>query len=121
MPCVLIMEDDEEVRKALRTVLEESGYKVMEAANGEKGLKIQRTIPSDLVIMDILMPEKEGLEVIKELRRDFPNTKIIAISGGGYVGPDYYLDAAKKMGASYVFEKPFDPREIMAAVKQVLG
>ena len=80
-----------------------------------------RSDPADVVITDIVMPEKEGLETIQELRRDFPGAKIIAMSGGGRIGPKGYLKLAEKLGASRAFAKPFDRMEMVSAVDELLA
>ncbi|MCP4220030.1 MAG: response regulator, partial [bacterium] len=104
-----------------RQVLERSGFEVIDAADGKIGLNIQRTQPVDLVITDLIMPEKEGIETIRELRKDFPHLRIIAISGGGRVGPDGYLTVAKAFGADRALCKPFDLKTILEAVKELLA
>ena len=117
---ILVIDDDEVIRSLLRDLLERDGYVVMEAENGKIGLKLLCEKSPDLVITDIIMPEKEGIEVIRELRRDFPDVKIIAISGGGTIGPETYLQMAKGMGAHRVFEKPFKVEEMLEAVRELL-
>jgi CheY-like chemotaxis protein len=120
MARILIIEDEEEIRAVFREILERSGYEVEEAANGEEGLKLQRTRAADLIITDILMPDKEGLETISELRRDFPEAEIIAISGGGQIGAVEYLDIAKRLGAARTLNKPILSEELLAAVSSLL-
>jgi CheY-like chemotaxis protein len=120
MPQILIIDDEEQIRAVFREMLERSGYKVFEATNGEEGLRLQREKPAALIITDLIMPEKEGLETIRELRQEFPEVKIIAVSGGGRIGPQGYLDAAKKLGAACTFEKPVDLEELIQAVENVL-
>ncbi len=93
----------------------------MEAENGKIGLKLLGENGADLVITDLIMPEKEGIETIQELRRDFSHVKIIAISGGGAIGPETYLEIAKKMGAHRIFEKPFVLQEISEAIRELIG
>jgi CheY-like chemotaxis protein len=117
MPRILIIDDEEQVRAVFREMLERSGYEVFEAANGKEGLRLQREKSADLIITDIIMPEKEGLETIRELLRGFPEVKIIAVSGGGRIGPDQYLDVAKKLGAARTFNKPVNLKELLQAVQ----
>ena len=81
MPSVLIVDDEEAIRRLIRSTLEQAGYHVQEAADGKRGLSQYRQAPADLVIMDILMPDQDGLESILTLRREFPNAKIMAITG----------------------------------------
>ncbi len=117
---ILIIDDDEQIRELLRKVMVWSGYEVVEAENGKVGLQLQKENPAKVVITDLIMPEKEGLETISILRRDYDDLKIIAISGGGQMGPEAYLPAARELGADRIFSKPFDLQEIVAAVKELI-
>jgi len=121
MSLILVIDDDEGIRSLLRNLLEREGYEVMEAGNGKVGLKLLRENGADLIITDLIMPEKEGIETIRELRRDFTDVKIIAISGGGAIGPETYLQMAKSMGAHRVFGKPFQLKEISDAIRDLLN
>ena len=121
MSTILVMDDEDEARTILRKMLERAGYQVMDAADGHEGMRLLREQGADLIIIDIIMPEKEGLETITELRRDFPEVKIIAISGGGRSHPDEYLHLAKKFGAHLTFPKPFEEEELLEAVRKLLG
>ncbi len=116
MARILIIDDYLPTRTALRSLFEKAGYEIKEASDGEAGIRLYHQEPADLVIVDILMPGKEGLETIRELKRDFPQIKIIAISGGGV----HYLDMAREFGALHAFEKPFDMREILETVQKSL-
>ncbi|MEW6262107.1 MAG: response regulator [Thermodesulfobacteriota bacterium] len=120
MTRILVIEDDENTRDVLRQMLNRSGYEVVEARDGKEGLKLYRMEPADLVITDILMPEKEGIQTIMELRREFPWVKIIAISGGGVVGPETYLTMARELGADRTLSKPFTLTALVALVKELL-
>ena len=120
MSQILVIDDDEVIRSLLRNLLERDGYDVMEAENGKIGLKLLRENGADLVITDLIMPEKEGIETIRELRRDFSDVKIIAISGGGTIGPETYLQMAKSMGAHRVFGKPFNLQEMSEAIRELI-
>jgi DNA-binding response OmpR family regulator len=91
----LVIEDDDRLRTTLRKMLERSGYEVVVASNGKEGIKHFREAPCDLVITDLIMPEKEGLETIRELKEEVPDIKVIAISGGGREGFDDSLRLAK--------------------------
>src|SRR5688572_234064 len=86
MQRILVIDDDEQVRALLYEILDRAGFKVVEATNGVEGLKLYRAQPADLVITDLIMPEKEGVETILELRREFPDVRVVAISGGGRNG-----------------------------------
>lgn len=118
---IMIVEDDTAVRELLRNILERAGHTVVDARNGKEALTLYRKNPVDLVITNILMPEKEGLETIQELRREDADVKIIAVSGGGQIGPADYLDIARRFGAMRTFTKPFDRKELLRAVDDLLG
>ena len=115
------MDDNEGFRKPLCQTLERAGYEVLSAADGAAALRLFRQQPVDLVITDIIMPEKEGLETIMELRRIKPELKIIAISGGGRIGAEDYLPLAEHLGAARTLAKPFSSAEIIEAVSGLLG
>lgn len=121
MKRILVIDDDWQMREMMHQALERAGYDVMDAANGKIGMNIQRQEPVDLVITDLIMPEKEGIETIRELRRDFPGLKIIAISGGGRAGADGYLSVAKTIGADRTLSKPFDLKQILDTVGELLS
>lgn len=118
---ILVIDDDDQMRVLLRQVMEWSGYEVVEAENGRRGMQQQRKHAADLVITDLIMPEQEGLETISGLKKEYPQVKIIAISGGGRIGPEAYLPAAQELGADKVFSKPFDVRELATAVRELLN
>ncbi len=117
---ILIIDDEVQIREMLDQMLTREGYEVASAANGKVGMRLFREDPVDLIITDIIMPEKDGIEMILELRHDFSNLKIIAISGGGRLGPDGYLEMAQKLGAHKTFFKPFNRKEILDAVEELL-
>lgn len=126
MSKILIIEDEESIRNLLKKVFETSGHSVLEAHDGETGCQIYREEKADIIITDIFMPKKEGLETIKELKRDFPDIKIIAISGGGIKNSQgslttNYLNIAMKFGATHTFEKPFNIDELLKAVNELAG
>ena len=118
MARILVIDDAEAVRELLEQMLRLTGHDVVLAANGKEGIDQLRQAPVELVITDLFMPEKEGLETIRELRRDFPNIGIIAMSGEP--GMPSLLGIAKRFGALKTIEKPFDRAEMMAAVDEVL-
>jgi len=120
MARILVIEDDNDVRKLLREILEHAGYEVEEASNGEEGIRRYREKQADLIITDIIMPKKEGIETITDLRVEFPDVKVIAISGGGRLGPEPYLELAKGFGANRIIMKPFTTTEILEAVQELL-
>jgi DNA-binding NtrC family response regulator len=120
MARILVVDDDEQVRAMLRRTLEREGYEVEEAADGQVALDAHRRQAADLLIVDIVMPEKEGLETIFELRRDDPGVKVIAISGGGHLAPQGYLDTAARFGAQRTFAKPVDRDQLLTAIRELL-
>jgi DNA-binding response OmpR family regulator len=117
---ILVIDDEAPVRRLLRKLLERAGYRVTVAEDGDAGIKIQCKDPADLVITDLIMPKKEGIETVMDLRRDFPNTKIIVISGGGATGPQSYLKLAKTIGADRTLPKPLDIRTTLHIVRELL-
>ena len=121
MARILIADDEELLRQTLRYALESEGHEVFEAGNGVQCLDVLKSQPVDLVVTDIVMPEKEGIELIKEIRRDFPEMRILAISAGAWGGKFDYLDTAAKMGAHAVLAKPFSATQIREAVRDCLG
>jgi CheY-like chemotaxis protein len=115
---VLVVDDEDTFRAFLREVLEAGGYDVTEAANGREAMVCLRDPAIHLVVTDLLMPEQEGLETIRALRRDYPGLKIIAASGAT---EQTFLDLARLMGAHAVMEKPIPRREFLATVRELLG
>ncbi len=120
MATILVIDDDQQVCALLKQVLEEQGYTVESAVNGIEGIREYRSHPADLIILDILMPEKEGLETILDLRREFPQVKIIAMSGGSERAKLNLLDLARRLGAQYTVNKPFQLQTITDLVKKAL-
>jgi PAS domain S-box-containing protein len=117
---VLVIEDDPQMRMMYKQMMEDKGHDVVEASDGKEGVRLYRSNPFDLIITDIIMPEKEGIETIIELKRDFPDVKIIAISGGGKIEADTYLSIAKGFGVQYTFAKPVERDELLQAVEELL-
>lgn len=117
---ILVVEDDKSVRELLQEILGRAGHEVVAAKNGKEAIAQYKNSPADLIITNILMPEKEGLETIQELSREDPEIKIIAISGGGQIGPADYLEIARRFGAMRTFSKPFDRKELLQAVADLL-
>ena len=120
MKSILIIDDEPPIRKLLKSLFESNNYKVIEAANGFEGLKAFQAHHPELVITDLIMPKKEGLETIREMKALKRDVKIIAMSGGGVSDPGIYLDFAKKFGAQKAFSKPVDNDELLAAVNSLL-
>ena len=121
VPRILIIDDDEGLRRVLGQILVRAGYVVTEAVNGCEGLRSFRKEPVDLVVCDLIMPDKEGLETISVLRKEFPAVKIIAISGGARVTGYDFLPAASGLGANVALAKPFTREQILETVEQLVG
>ncbi len=122
MARILVIDDEEQLRIMFRESLERDGYQVMDAPNGKVGLKLCHEEPFDLVITDIVMPEKDGIETIGEIRRYFPETKIIAISGGGNrLKANDVLHTAGILGVQCTLSKPFEIEELLSEVRDLLG
>ena len=131
MARIIVIDDEKDVRDVLKEVLERAGFDVEVAANGDDGLELLRSKGADVVITDIIMPGKNGVETVQDIRKNFPNTRVIVISGGGNVTPlEYepsaiktsaYLASATAAGADVTLTKPFDRREILEAVSQLLA
>ena len=120
MARILIIDDEPQIRSMLKLMLERDGYEVIEAPDGVEGIKVYRQNPADLIITDLIMPNKDGIGMIIELKNEFPDVKIIAMSGGGLNKPDGYLKGAKKLGAACTLTKPIDREEMLKAVKDIL-
>ncbi|NUO19326.1 response regulator [bacterium] len=121
MTRILVIDDDPNIRQMVCRMLEREGYEVEVASNGKEGIDKFRAVPASLVITDIIMPEQEGIETIRMLRTDFPDCRIIAMSGGGRIGPSDYLSMARLLGATVSLSKPFDRGQLLDAVRQALS
>jgi DNA-binding response OmpR family regulator len=121
VPRILLVDDDELLREALHQILVRAGYDVDDASNGKVAVREYRRQPCDVVIMDIVMPDEEGLGTIRALRRLDPNVKIIAISGGGLGKAGDYLGIAQMLGAMRTVAKPFLPETLLATLAEVLA
>jgi DNA-binding response OmpR family regulator len=117
---ILIVDDDPQIRKLLGAILKRDGYGIITAANGRQALQELDKQAVDLVITDLLMPEKEGIETIMEIRHKFTGMPIIAISGGGRLNPQTYLKIAKSLGAVRTMTKPIDTAMLRAMAKDLL-
>jgi CheY-like chemotaxis protein len=116
---ILVIDDDDAVRYLLRKALTLAGHEISDARDGNEAIRLFKDRPAQLVVTDILMPEKDGIEAIRELRRNCPEVKIIAISGGGRIDPKMCLLMAKHVGADRVLPKPFDAHALLAVVQDL--
>ena len=121
MTAILVVDDQKELRTVVRRVLTEANYEVAEAEDGDAALAAFRASPPALVITDIIMPGKEGIEVIATMKRERPEVKVLAISGGGRTHVMDFLAIARKAGADAALEKPFRKSDLLARVVELLG
>ncbi|MEO5336164.1 MAG: response regulator [Magnetospirillum sp. WYHS-4] len=121
MARILVVDDEEPIRYALRLALQASGHDVDEAEDGKRALKALAGHDYDLVIADILMPEKDGIEMILDLKKIRPSLPVIAISGGGQMGARTYLEMAGDFHAEATLGKPIRPRDLMETVERLLA
>lgn len=121
MPRILVVDDDPISRQILRAMFENNNYDVLEAEDGVKALKLYVNESIDLVVTDIFMPEKEGVQTVRELMKENPDVKIIAVSGGSSSANYDSLDWVKMFGVKYTFTKPFNADAIIAAVRELLA
>jgi len=117
---IIVIDDEASIAIMIKRMLEKAGHEVEIAFNGNEGLQLVEKFQPDLLITDIVMPEKEGLELILELRKRNPKIKIVAISGGGRFKYEGYLTSAKHLGATKVFQKPLNIKEFMTGISEIL-
>ncbi|WP_282611148.1 response regulator [Pelagibius sp. Alg239-R121] len=121
MAKILIVDDEPLICEMLEVFLSRAGHDITTASNGVQAMEIASKLPIDLVIADIVMPEKDGLETITELRKQNPDVNVIAISGGSRIGNFDFLAMAEKFGANATFYKPLDNDALLQAVEKCLG
>jgi CheY-like chemotaxis protein len=117
---ILVIDDEEGAVRVLTQILEQAGYEVTSTQSGKQGVSLQRGNPSDLIIMDIFMPDLNGVEAIQRLKKSYPKTPIIAISGGQTMAGRDCLELAREKGADYTFRKPFKMAEFVETVRTAL-
>lgn len=121
METILVVDDEKEIVSVLSFILENNGYKVITASNGGFGLRKFHEFNPDLVLIDVFMPRKNGIETIKEILSESPDSKIIAMSGGGrMINMDEKVKELNELGVKYI-DKPFEEDEIIGLVKDVLS
>lgn len=119
MSTVLIVDDDDQVRFLMKTVLEDAGYTTEEAETGREAIKRYDPERHDVVILDIIMPDMEGVETLRRLRTRNSSVPVIAVSGGGKVEGEYYLKMMRGFGLEHTFSKPIDPDQLLEAVRDL--
>jgi CheY-like chemotaxis protein len=120
MARILFIDDDVQTLDLFGQILEGAGHEVIMARDGVTGIALYRKNPTDLIITDIMMPVKDGMEVINELKQDFPQAKIIAISGSDReVRREFFFDVSRILGAKRTFHKPIDPVELLQAIREL--
>lgn len=117
---ILLIDDDALVSETLTAILRKAGYTVVTAVDGGEGLKKMQTQDFNLVITDIIMPEKDGIETIREIRRTYPSQQIVAISGGSVDVNLDFLEFAEKLGANGILHKPIDRQKLLDAVAPLM-
>lgn len=120
-PLILVADDDDAIREMIRGVLEISGYRVMCARNGSEGIKLLGQHEFACILSDMLMPERDGLELLMEARKRKPGTPIVVMSGGGHMPVDFYFKVARNLGAMAVLDKPFGRTSLIAAVQSAMS
>ena len=121
MHTILLVDDDKEFRASIHRRLQLAGHNVLEACDGDEAIALLSRTSVDVVVTDVLMPRRDGLQTIQEIRTRWPALKIIAISGGGFLNAELYLDLSVKLGATLALEKPFSCDELLTAMKGVLA
>lgn len=121
MARVLVVDDEPMVRRTLRLMLERAGHGVEEAEDGDQGWEKFSTMRPDLVLIDIIMPNREGVETIAELRQLDAHTPIVAMSGGGQVNGTVFLELARRLGATRTLKKPIRSAQLLAVLEECLG
>ena len=116
---LLVVDDDADMRLTLKLALEIAGYAVDVAANGREALELQRSAPADVLITDIFMPDSDGFEAIDNFRKQFPETRIVVVSGGAQITKRDYLPDAELMGVDATLQKPFDIDILLAKLKEL--
>jgi DNA-binding response OmpR family regulator len=121
MPRILVIDDEPLIRSTVVTILTREGFSVEEASDGTVGIAMVHKNQPDLVITDIFMPNRDGIEIVMELKRSHPRTKVIAMTGGGQTRMMEVASAAQILGADYILHKPFERESLLAAVNATLG
>ena len=116
---ILVVDDNEDMRTTIQALLQADGFEVAVAADGEAALAMNRSRPADVVVTDLFMPDKDGIETIIELKKLYPQIRIVAMSGWTSTQGSDYLQVAREIGAAVTLQKPFDPRELSRVVRDL--
>jgi DNA-binding response OmpR family regulator len=116
---ILVVDDNEDLRSTIMALLQADGFDVSVAADGEAALASHRARPADVVVTDLFMPDKDGIETIIELKKLYPLVKIVAMSGWTSTQGSDYLQVAREIGAAVTLQKPFDPAELSRVVRDL--
>jgi len=120
MKTILVIDDNEAICETLEIFFKREGFNVLTAGDGNRGMSLFNDNHVDLVILDMIMPEKDGVETIIDLKNFSPKVPVIAMSGGRKLPPEIYLKTAKEFGVKYTFRKPFDRNDLLLAVNEAL-
>ncbi len=121
MYTILVIDDDPIMRETISDILSLQGYKVILASSGVQAMLHLQNVSVNLIITDVIMPDKDGIEVIMVATKEYPQVKILAISGGGYISADNYLKMASSLGAHSTLVKPFDIDDLVGKVNNLIG
>jgi CheY-like chemotaxis protein len=117
---LLVVDDNDDMLESTKILLERAGYEVEVASNGEQAVILQRERPADVLVTDIFMPDKDGVELINHFRREFPAVRIVAMSGGGMRTKRDYLADASLLGVDATLRKPFEPEALRQTLRRLL-
>ena len=121
MSTILVVDDEKDIRDYMQDLLENAGYEVLTAENGNAAIQVFKQNPTDLVITDLLMPEKDGAETVIELRSDYPDVKIIVITGNGKnLKAEDHLKLIESLNVNYSFTKPINSHRLLNAINSLL-
>lgn len=119
MKKIVIIEDDVVIRESLKEILEMNNYEVLAIESGIEFMKRLKEFVPDILITDIIMPDKDGIEIIIEAKKTYPNIRLVAISGGGRIDSESYLNTAKYLGADATLKKPFSHAQLLDILKNL--
>jgi CheY-like chemotaxis protein len=121
MARIILIDDEDAVRSSIGRILKRAGHEVLEASDGEAGLRLLAQAGADLVITDIFMPGLDGIVTVRRMRKEFPQVKVIVVSGGDSTGLLDLRQDAELFGAAATLRKPFDRAELLRTIREILG